>query len=49
MKELAIRCIIYFKTDDDRPEEFMSELQGTALDNGMDIDYQIYDSELREI
>jgi len=49
MKELAVHCTIYFKTEDDRPEEYMSELQGAALDNGMDIDYQIYDSELREV
>lgn len=46
--ELAVHCTIYIKDVEDNPEEYMSRLQGAALDIGLDIDYQIYDSELRE-
>lgn len=47
--ELAITCTIYIKTNEDNPEEYMSELQGAALDKGIEMDYQIYESELREL
>lgn len=49
MTELAICCMIYVKTDKENPEEYLSEIQGAALDKGIEMDYQIFESELRKL